>query len=190
MRRRLADELELKAVVPDPDVLRARLTRPAAAARFRGRMSDRRYDRAGELAARDEVLRVRSYRSSDGRTRDDPRLEGPDPALGRRVQAARGDTRSPCAADPARRCSPRWATAWSTQSIGTSRSTTSSGAAVRLELYPDMDRCSRSRARPDAIERAIRATGIARDAFTAESLADFVRRFEARTGRPAVLARP
>ena len=40
---------------------------------------------------------------------------------------------------------------------------------------------------PAAIERAIERTGIDRAAFTADSLADFVRRFEARTGEPALL---
>jgi hypothetical protein len=62
------------------------------------------------------------------------------------------------------------------------------GATVRLERYPDMDPLLEVEGAPADIERAIRATGIGRDAFTADSLADFVRRFEARTGRPAVLA--
>ena len=64
----MPDELELKAVIPDPDALRARLLAAGAVERFRGRMSDRRYDRpGGELARRDEVLRVRSYHHPDGR---------------------------------------------------------------------------------------------------------------------------
>ena len=52
-------------------------------------MNDRRFDRGGELAARDEVLRVRTY---DRRRphRVDARLEGADPPLARRLQAARG----------------------------------------------------------------------------------------------------
>src|SRR3954463_5880440 len=61
-------ELELKAVVPDPAALRGRLRTAGAIAGFRGRMSDRRYDRAGELAARDEVLRVRSYHPPEGQS--------------------------------------------------------------------------------------------------------------------------
>src|SRR5919205_1128702 len=63
----MPDELELKAVLSDPDALRARLIAAGAVERFRGRMSDRRYDRAGELAARDEVLRVRSYHHAGDR---------------------------------------------------------------------------------------------------------------------------
>ena len=61
-------ELELKAVVPDPEALRGRMRSAGAIAGFRGRMTDRRYDRAGELAARDEVLRIRTYHHHDGST--------------------------------------------------------------------------------------------------------------------------
>ena len=61
-------ELELKAVVPDPEALRARLRRGGAIPGFRGRMTDRRYDRAGDLAARDEVLRIRTYHHPNGST--------------------------------------------------------------------------------------------------------------------------
>ena len=64
----MADELELKAVIPDPAALRARLVGAGGRLQFRGRMSDRRYDRGGELTTRDEVLRVRSYHHADGRT--------------------------------------------------------------------------------------------------------------------------
>ena len=63
------------------------------------------------------------------------------------------------------------------------------GAALRLERYPRMDPLLEVEGEPAAIEGAIRASGIDRAAFTAESLADFVRRFESRTGTPAVLAR-
>ena len=63
-------------------------------------------------------------------------------------------------------------------------------ASVRLERYPDMDILVEVEGAPEAIERAIGVTGIGRDAFSAESLTDFVRRFEARTGRAATLAWP
>ena len=45
-----------------------------------GRMTDLRYDRGGELAARDEVLRVRTFRHPDGRRRGRPR-PGRDPPM-------------------------------------------------------------------------------------------------------------
>ncbi len=59
-------ELELKAVISDPDAFRERLRAAGAVPRFSGRMTDRRYDRAGELATRDEVLRVRTFHHPDG----------------------------------------------------------------------------------------------------------------------------
>ena len=62
------------------------------------------------------------------------------------------------------------------------------GATLRLERYPRMDSLLEVEGRPGAIERAIRATGIDRATFTADSLTEFVRQFEARTGQPAVLA--
>jgi len=41
---------------------------------------------------------------------------------------------------------------------------------------------------PAAIETAIQATGLPRDRFTADILADFVQRYDARGARRAVLA--
>ncbi len=60
------NEVELKAVLSDPGTARMRLLSVGAIVRFRGAMSDRRYDRNGELAARDEVLRLRTFRDADG----------------------------------------------------------------------------------------------------------------------------
>ena len=64
------------------------------------------------------------------------------------------------------------------------------GAAVRLEHYPRMDPLVEIEGRPAAIERAIEVTGLPRQAFTADSLTEFVRRFEARSGTTALLAFP
>src|SRR5438132_523655 len=61
-----ADELEVKARVDDPAALRCALERAGARLEFRGAMLDRRFDRAGQLDARDEVLRMRIFRPADG----------------------------------------------------------------------------------------------------------------------------
>jgi hypothetical protein len=61
-------------------------------------------------------------------------------------------------------------------------------ATARLEWYPRMDVLVEVEGEPAAIERIIAVSGIPRSDFTAESLADFVRRFEVRTGAPASLA--
>ena len=173
----MADELELKAVVPDPDVLRARLSSAGGAARLRGRMIDRRYDRNGELAARDEVLRVRSYEFADGRTETMLGWKGPTrrsvDGYKRREEHEVGVTATP---------HPLLAALVEIYDLG--------GATVRVERYPDMDTLLEVEGTADTIEGAIGATGIDRATFTAESLTEFVRRFEARTGRPALLARP
>ena len=143
-------------------------------------MSDRRYDRAGELTARDEVLRVRSYHHADGRIEAGARLEGAGAALARGIQAARGDR----AAGRAGGASPHALLAALGYDVvhAIDREVEVlelDGATLRLERYPRMDPLLEVEGEPAAIERAIAATGIDRAAFTADSLAEFVRRFEA-----------
>lgn len=73
----MAQELELKAVVTDPARLRQALSNAGAVLRFQGEMSDRRFDRGGELTARDQVLRVRSCHYPDGRVESVMGWKGP-----------------------------------------------------------------------------------------------------------------
>ena len=186
------DELELKAVVPDLDALRPACSRPGHA-RFRGRMSDRRYDRpGGELSLRDQVLRVRTFHHPDGRIASVIGWKGPversPEGYKRRAEIELPVTGT--AAGRRTRCSRRWATRWCTPSTGTSSCSSSPARPSGSSGIRGWIRCSRSRASPDAIERAIRATGIPRAEFTADSLAEFVRRFELRSGQAALLALP
>lgn len=60
-------------------------------------------------------------------------------------------------------------------------------ATVRFERYPRMDDLVEVEGTPPAIESAIERLGIPREAFTAERLPDFARRFEQRTGERAAL---
>lgn len=186
----MADELELKAVVADPASLRQRLRNAGAVERFRGCMSDRRYDRAGELMARNEVLRVRTYYHPDGRTESVLGWKGP---VRRSLEGykQREEVELPVAAG----ASPDALL----QALGYEvvhamdrdvEVLDLDGATLRLERYRHMDPLLEVEGEPAAIERAIRATGLPRAEFTADSLIDFVRRFEARTGTPAVLALP
>lgn len=181
-------ELELKAVVPDPEALVRRLVQAGAALVFRGTMEDRRYDRGNELTARDEVLRTRlligqSSRESvlgwKGPTRLSPggyklreELEypivggaPPDPlllALGYSV----------------------------VYSIHREIAIYRLGqATVRVEHYPRMDVLVEVEGVPEAIEHAITVSGIPRNDFMADSLIEFVTRFEHRTGQRALVAR-
>jgi adenylate cyclase class 2 len=184
----MADELELKAVIPDPDALRARLLAAGAVERFRGGMSDRRYDRAGELAARDEVLRVRSYRPADGQSEAVLGWKGPSfhsPGGYKR----REEIEIEVAASPHELLTARGYGVVHTIDRDVEVFDLD-GATIRIERYPEMDPLLEIEGTPETIERAVRVTGIDRAAFTPESLADFVRRYEERTGQCAVLARP
>ncbi len=163
-------ELELKTIVPDPAVLRERLAAAGARPAFRGLMEDRRYDRDGQLTARDEVLRVRRFLRADGVITAELtwcRIEpGSDPP-GRIVEAL-GYT--------VVQAIDRWVELFE---LG--------GAVLRVEWYPRMDVLLEVEGPPEAIETAIRATGLPREGFSAEVLLDFVRRYDARGSRLAAL---
>ena len=185
----MPEELELKAVLPDPDAFRGRMRAAGAAPGFEGRMHDQRFDRAGELAARDEVLRVRTYHHPDGRTESVVGWKGPvrRSADGYKVRTELELTIGDGSAPPGLLL----------EALGYGvihaidreiEIFTYAGATLRLERYPRMDLLLEVEGEPDAIERAIGASGIERAAFSSDSLADFVRRYEERTGRPALLA--
>ncbi len=183
------DELEVKTRVEDPDGLRAALARAGAKLEFRGDMIDRRFDSGDALTRSGEVLRLRVFQSGDAssaygvlgwkgppsqrelyrhRAEAEVRVTDPDAAvtilerLGFRV-VMRIDRR-----------------------VETYRL---AGAVLRLEWYPAMDVLLEVEGEPSAIERAIEATGLDRGRFVAESLPYFVAQYEARTGRPALLAK-
>lgn len=182
-------ELELKAVVPDPEVLRARLRSAGAIAGFRGRMTDRRYDRGGELAARDEVLRIRTYHHPDGTTESVLAWKG---ATGRSPDGYKLRQEIELAVQSERGAAERLLSALGYTPVHLIEREVEihrvHEATVRLERYPRMDALVEVEGDPEAIELAIEVTGIARDAFTAEALSEFVRRYEARTGALARLS--
>ena len=180
-------ELELKAVVRDPEGLGRRLHQAGAEPRFRGRMIDVRYDRAGELTARDEVLRVRTFHGADGTVDSVVAWKGPTRRsaegykLREEIELAAGSDPGPLLQALGYRPThviEREVEMWR---LGE--------ATARLEHYPRMDVLVEVEGEPAAIEHLVVVSGIPRGEFTAESLVDFVRRFEARTGTPAELAR-
>jgi predicted adenylyl cyclase CyaB len=184
----LHQELELKAVVPDPDAFRERLRAAGVVPRFTGRMTDLRYDRAGELAIRDEVLRVRTFHHPDGVEAilawKGPTMRSPD---GYKLREEIELPVARAAPDPGRLLAvlgyqPVHAVERHVELYRLG------DATARLETYPRMDVLLEVEGEPGAIEHAIAASGIPRSEFTAESLAEFVRRFEVRSGQPAVLA--
>src|SRR5206468_11790159 len=58
-------------------------------------------------------------------------------------------------------------------------------ATLRFEWYPAMDVLMEVEGQPDAIERAISATGLARADFLPESLPYFTAKYEVRPGKGA-----
>lgn len=179
-------ELELKAVVPDPERLRHLLREAGAELHSGGRIIDVRYDRGGELTLRDEVLRARTYQHAEGGVDfvlawKGPTQRSPDGyKLREEVELSVG-------VDPGHllqalgyrpvHVMEREIEVWH---LGE--------ATARLERYPRMDVLVEVEGEPAAIERVVAASGIPRDEFTAESLTEFVRRYEERTGAPAELA--
>ncbi|HTR79065.1 MAG TPA: class IV adenylate cyclase [Gemmatimonadaceae bacterium] len=181
-------ELELKAVIPDLDELLRALERAGARATFVGRLEDRRFDAAGDVLGRKgETLRVRIYRPVSGAATASVDWKGPvsvTPGYKQREEL------SVALADPDVLMTILGKIGLQpVQSIDRYiRQFALCGASVRLEHYPLMDDLVEVEGDPVAIERAIERIGIPRASFTSESLNEFVRRFEARTKTPAVLA--
>jgi adenylate cyclase class IV len=191
-----ADEVEVNAVVPDPEALRARLAAAGARLAFAGLMEDRRYDTAdAALARRDEVLRLRTARpgpAGHGAARASLDWKGPTRVEG--GYKVREEHSTPVG-DPAvlvlvlerlglqvRREVDRDIEEYV---LGTG----AGAAALRVEHYPRMDVLIEVEGPPDAIERAIVATGIPRAAFGAGRLVDYKLAYERRTGQRAATAR-
>lgn len=179
-------ETELKGVAHDETAMRAALERAGAIRTFSGPMVDRRYDTPqSALSARDEVLRVRVTGSGhDERTSLDYKgaAEYPD---GFKVR----EEISTGVADHVvlerilghlgfviTREIEREITVYDVD-----------GVTVRFEHYPRLDVLVEVEGTPEGIESAIAAMKVPREDFTSESLADFVRKFEERTGQQAAL---
>jgi adenylate cyclase class IV len=180
-------EVELKAVLDSWRDRSIRLERAGATRVFFGRIEDRRFDTPERsLAARDIVLRLRTYRGADGsraeleykgatayedgyKVRDEVGSTVSDPEAVARILSGLGYTIT--------RAIDREIEQWEIE-----------GASVRFERYPRMDDLVEVEGAPDTIERAIAALGISRNAYTAERLTDFAMRYEARTGQRAALS--
>ena len=154
---------------------------------YEGRLEDRRYDTRDEsLAERGEVLRVRTY-WRDGRPDTSLDWKGPRTIEnGYRVREEQSVTSGSLATLEVilSRLGYRVTKAIDRHIVQFEIE----GAIVRFERYPRMDDLVEVEGEPPAIERAVSALGMARDGFTGDSLAQFARRYERRTGRRAALA--
>ena len=181
-------ELELKARVDDPAALERALHAAGAELVFRGEMTDRRYDRKGKLEKRDEVLRLRVFTPADGATPCGVLgWKGPVSVEGGYKHREEHETQ---VVDPenARTILERLGYEVVLRIDRTIAQYRLAGAAVRIEWYPAMDVLVEIEGEPDAIERAVAATGFARAQFLPEALPHFVGDYERRTGLTARLA--
>ena len=180
-------EVELKAVVEDLAGARAAMDAAGATLSFSGRLEDRRYDTADlSLLARDEVLRVRTYRDAHG-TRAELDWKGPtrrENGYKLREELDAHVTEGDALAEILEKLGYQVTVAIDREIFQYDLD----GAMVRFEKYPRMDDLVEVEGSPEQIERAIAALGIAREQFTDERLPDFARRFEERTGTRAALS--
>ncbi len=181
-------ETELKAVVDDLALRRRRVEENGGVLEKEGYLQDRRWDTEAEsIRGRDHVLRIRVF---TGRPANEASLEwkGPTSAangykLREEIGTSVGD-----------------ATALSEmmERLGMQVTRTIDreivqfrlhGATVRFESYPRMDDLVEVEGTPQQIEQAVSVIGLPRDAYTADSLVEFMARYERRTGkRPVVCA--
>jgi predicted adenylyl cyclase CyaB len=179
-------EVELKGVVSDEASAVARLRSGGAVEVFDGQLIDRRYDTPDRrLFARDEVLRVRvAVRGDERRARLD--LKGPASYPGGyKVREEIGTE-----LDDAHVIEQVLATLGLVVTREIEREILTfhcRGAIVRFERFPRMDTLVEVEGAPETIEAAIVVLGIPRAGFTSERLAEFVRRYERRTGQRAAL---
>ena len=183
------DELELKARIEDPDALRQALLTAGAELVFRGAMFDRRFDRKERLQRRDEVVRLRVFHPAEG--------SAGWGVLGWKGPVGKRDGYSHREEWESRVDDPR-AVLVVLRRLGykivlrVDRAVEQyrlGDATLRLEWYPAMDVLLEVEGAPEEIERAIAATGIARESFLPESLPYFTAAYEERTGRMARVAR-
>jgi predicted adenylyl cyclase CyaB len=179
-------EVELKAVVDSMPARMANVERAGGRLVFRGRLEDCRYDTIDrQLRVRDDVLRLRVYRD-DHSVRAELGWKGPTRyEEGYKVRDEVG-ARSPDA-DALRYILEHMGFVITREIDRDITQYELDGATVRFERYPRMDDLVEVEGEPGAIERAIAAIGLPREAFTSERLFDFVRRWQERTGESAAL---
>ena len=174
-------EVELKAVVDDLPGRRRMVEKAGATLEFEGKLRDQRYDtESRELAGRDEVLRVRRYQSKKG---TETFLDWKGPTEIRDVYKIREEV-STLVEDFVALTTmlDRLGYVLSREVDRDIAQYKLGQCIIRFETYPRMDNLVEVEGEPTSIENAIEALGIARGSFNSERLAQFVARFEQRTG--------
>jgi adenylate cyclase class IV len=179
-------ELELKSVVDDVQARRAIVEAEGGRLVFAGRLLDQRYDFPDRsMVLRDHVLRLRLYDS--GKTqravldwKGETQYEG-----GFKV---RDELSTPVDPDALAQILERLGFVVTNEIDRQIAQYELGDAVVRFEEYREMDALVEVEGTPGAIETAISFLGLPRTGFTSERLTDFVARYEARTGRRAILS--
>lgn len=180
-------ETELKAVVPDESECLARLLAAGAIEVAQGRLEDRRYDSPDRrLTMQDVVVRLRVRRNGEDTTAT---LDWKGAASFEGGYKHRQETSVPIG-DAKQMDAILDALGYVvTRLVERDIRVLELGDAVlRFERYPRMDTLLEVEGPEPAIEAAIRASGLPREAFTADRLFVFMRRFEARTGQRAAIS--
>jgi predicted adenylyl cyclase CyaB len=179
-------EVELKSVVDDVARRRTAIERAGASLVYAGRLEDRRWDTPDRaLAARDHVLRVRTYRA-DGDVRAELDWKGPT----RREEGYKLREEIDVSTTDPDALGEILARIGYEVSMAIDREIAQyelGDTIVRFEQYPRMDDLVEVEGTPEGIERAIAALGLPREGVTTERLPEFVQRFEARTGQRAAV---
>lgn len=180
-------EIELKAVVDDVPLRRRLVEAAGGELGFEGRLEDRRYDTPERaLRRQDHVLRLRTYRAP-ALVRAELGWKGPTEVEG--GFKVREELGAPLPDPDALAAILERLGYVVTLAIDREIAQYAlHGATVRFERYPRMDDLVEVEGEPAAIERAVAALELPRDAFTGEPLPRFVERFEARTGERAALS--
>ncbi|MDQ8153630.1 MAG: class IV adenylate cyclase [Gemmatimonadota bacterium] len=177
-------EVEVKGVVADPAALRERLLAAGAREVYSGALSDVRFDtHEGALLAVDHVLRLRRTGAREAVVD----WKGPtSQADGFKV---REEISSPCGDGAAMRRIVEQLGYHPIHEIDREIEQFAwQDVTLRIERYPRMDVLLEVEGEPAAIDAVIAALELDRAAFTAERLADFVARYEARTGERAAVS--
>jgi adenylate cyclase class IV len=168
--------------------VRARLLTAGAAPGFAGMLVDVRWDRNGELLARDEVLRLRVFHPVKGEVHAVLGWKGAtavsaDGFKERREleYAISGTLAPPHALLEALGYLPLYTIERYVEyfQLGTT--------TFRLEWYPRMDTLIEIEGDVQGIENGIQVTGLLRNSFLPDPLSVFAARFAARTGKRAVM---
>jgi hypothetical protein len=168
--------------------VRERLLAAGAERGFAGMMLDRRYDRDGELVAKDEVLRLRVFRHGDGRSEAVLGWKG---ATGVSPEGYKVRRELEFEVSSSRAAPEALLEALGYRQIYAVERFVEyyhlGDTDVRLEWYPRMDVLIEVEGNEAGIESALAVIGLPRGEFTPEPLRFFAERYGARTGRSAAL---